>query len=141
MACVVRIYGSGLNCNGGGSLGNFGTRDYPEGTTLETVVTCGHPGLRLRINGVLQGQDDTYHPSNVTLTRVGCDDLAGDRCDCLNGGCVPASTYKTPGKYANFAACQSGCAKDSACTGECIPASEIAALQQAANKAQANCCK
>jgi hypothetical protein len=62
-------------------------------------------------------------------------------CDCVNGGCVPKTTYGTPGKYASLAACQSSCAKDSNCTGECVSSEEIAALQQAANKAQANCCK
>ena len=62
-------------------------------------------------------------------------------CDCDNGGCVPKTTYNTPGKYPSLAACQSACAKDSSCVGECIPTADIAALQQAANKAQANCCK
>jgi hypothetical protein len=61
--------------------------------------------------------------------------------DCVNGNCLPKVTYNTPGKYASLAACQSGCAKDSPCTGECIPSTDIAALQQAASKAQANCCK
>jgi hypothetical protein len=62
-------------------------------------------------------------------------------CDCVNGGCVPKTTYGTPGKFPNLAACQSACAKDSNCEGECVSSTEIAALQQAANKAKANCCK
>jgi hypothetical protein len=61
--------------------------------------------------------------------------------DCVNGGCVPKTTYSTPGKYASLAACQSGCAKDSPCTGECVPVTDVNALQQAAIKAKANCCK
>jgi hypothetical protein len=65
---------------------------------------------------------------------------ANQPCDCLNGGCIPASTYSTPGKYASLAACQSACAKDSNCAGECISSSEIAALKQAADNAISKMC-
>lgn len=61
--------------------------------------------------------------------------------DCLNGGCVAAKVYSTPGKYKNFDACQSSCAKDSNCTGECVPLEDIAALQQAASNLRARMCK
>jgi hypothetical protein len=65
----------------------------------------------------------------------------GDKpCDCINGGCINASTYNTPGKYANLSACQSGCAKDSNCIGECVSQPELAALQQAANNLQSKIC-
>jgi hypothetical protein len=60
--------------------------------------------------------------------------------DCLNGGCIPKTTYNTPGKYASLAACRSGCAKDSNCAGECVSAAEIAALQQAANLVRNKLC-
>jgi hypothetical protein len=141
MACVVQIYGSGLNCANGSSLGNYSTIDYPDGTTLVSVTTCGYPGLRPKINGVVGGVESTYHPSGITITRVGCDLDPNQKCDCLNGGCVPALTYNTPGKYANLAACESGCGKDSPCDGECVSAAEIAALQQAANALQSRLCK
>jgi hypothetical protein len=62
-------------------------------------------------------------------------------CDCLNGGCIPASTYGTPGAFPTLAACQSGCAKNSNCTGECVDPAEIAALQQAAATLQSKICK
>jgi hypothetical protein len=61
--------------------------------------------------------------------------------DCLNGGCVPKTTYNTPGVYVNLAACQSGCAKNSNCTGECVSSEELAALQQAANNLKSRLCK
>lgn len=61
--------------------------------------------------------------------------------DCINGGCVPKTTYMTPGKYENLAACQSGCAKDSPCTGECVSPEQIAALQQAASNVRSRLCK
>lgn len=60
--------------------------------------------------------------------------------DCINGGCVPKTTYNTPGVYANLAACQSGCAKNSPCNGECVGAAEIAALQQAVGNIKNRIC-
>jgi hypothetical protein len=62
-------------------------------------------------------------------------------CDCINGGCVPKTTYNTPGVFANLAACQSGCAKNSNCTGECVDPAEIAAHRQALNNLQAKICR
>jgi hypothetical protein len=140
MACLVRIYGAGLNCANGSSLGNFSSINYPEGTTLEPIITCGWPSLRPKINGVLQGSDYAYHPAGVTVTPVGCGPDPSSAYDCINGGCVPKATYNTPGKYANLAACESGCAKDSKCTGECVSSAELAALQQAANNLQSKIC-
>jgi len=61
--------------------------------------------------------------------------------DCINGACLPKITYSTPGKYANLAACNSGCAKDSNCTGECIPTADLAALQTATTNLISRYCK
>ena len=61
-------------------------------------------------------------------------------CDCVNGGCVPKATYNTPGAFATLAACQSGCAKNSNCAGECVDPAELAALQQAASNLQSKIC-
>jgi hypothetical protein len=69
-----------------------------------------------------------------------CNAISDQKCDCVNGGCITSTTYNTPGKYANLAACQSSCAKDSNCLGECVPLTEIAALQQAANSLQSRVC-
>jgi hypothetical protein len=83
----------------------------------------------------------TYALVSLSLCP-GCQDTSSpaDICDCLNGGCIPAALYGTPGKYANLAACQSACAKDSNCIGECVSPAEIAALQQAANNLQSKIC-
>jgi hypothetical protein len=83
-----------------------------------------------------------------TVTIVPCSNCAGcctdplpdGKCDCINGGCVPQATYNTPGKYANLAACESGCGKDSPCDGECVSATSIAVLQQAADIVQTRLC-
>jgi hypothetical protein len=85
---------------------------------------------------------------SATVTIVDCSFCAGcncgvsnnEPCDCLNGGCITAATYNTPGKYANLAACQSGCAKDSPCAGECVSAADLANLQQAAGLVQTRIC-
>jgi hypothetical protein len=61
-------------------------------------------------------------------------------CDCVNGGCVPKTTYNTPGFFPNLEACLSGCGQNSNCTGECVSAEELAALQQAANNLRARLC-
>ena len=84
-----------------------------------------------------------------TVKQVSCDNCPGccseplrsnQPFDCINGNCLPKSTYGTPGKYSSLAACQGGCAKDSNCTGECIDPAEIAALQQAAAAVRARLC-
>jgi len=61
--------------------------------------------------------------------------------DCINGGCIPSTTYNTPGIFANLAACQSGCAKNSNCVGECVSAAQIAALQAATSNLISRYCK
>jgi hypothetical protein len=61
--------------------------------------------------------------------------------DCINAICVPSTTYGTPGKYANIANCQGGCARSADCLGECIPAPEITALQQKACNLQSKFCR
>jgi hypothetical protein len=61
-------------------------------------------------------------------------------CDCVNGGCVSATLYNTPGVFANLAACQSGCAKNSNCTGECVDPAEIAALNQSISTLRSRIC-
>jgi hypothetical protein len=91
---------------------------------------------------------DNTSQQSLTVTVVdcalcagcNCADLGNETCDCINGGCVPAATYNTPGKYANLAACLSGCAKDSPCTGECVSAADLANLQQAAGLVQTRIC-
>ena len=61
--------------------------------------------------------------------------------DCLNGGCIPQNMYNTPGVFPSLAACQSGCAKNSNCTGECVDPAEIAAHRQALNNLQSKFCR
>jgi hypothetical protein len=127
-------------CNGG---------DYEFFVCADTLTTapggdCG--GVVFTVDGQVTGSARSTQIEVVDCAQcAGCNcvDPVGpnQKCDCVNGGCVPKTTYNTPGKYANLAACQSNCGKDSQCEGECVPSAEIAALKQAADKAQANCCK
>jgi hypothetical protein len=107
--------------------------------------TCGG-GYFLSVSNGYNASNASEKSGSVTIVPCSncagcCDDpLADGKCDCVNGGCVPQATYSTPGKYANLAACLSGCGKDSPCTEECVSAAELAALRQAANALQSRLC-
>jgi hypothetical protein len=136
-------FASGVGCD------NVSRSGYFCSELMEVVPggLCG--GVRLRdAEGLSDANPNFYSAKTQTVVQVSCSKCSGcctdldpsQKFDCINGGCVPASTYNTPGKYANAAACQSGCAKDSSCTGECVSAAEIAALGQALNNLQAKSC-
>lgn len=71
----------------------------------------------------------------------GCIPPPGTNYDCLNGLCRESSDYGTPGQYSSLPACQAACAGGSSCNGECVPLSEIAALEEAANGLRARLCE
>lgn len=104
--------------------------------------------------GYFSSADLGYNVDNAsekqgTVTQVSLSNCPGcappidptQSYDCLNGGCVPKTTYNTPGIFANLTACQSGCAKNSNCLGECVSPQELGALQAAANNLQSKFCK
>jgi hypothetical protein len=134
----------GVNISIAGATGDLIAAGY----TSMIVADCWEVGSSPR-NGwaghpYRDGDLITYEDFSGSCTNCETPDPPppqGTSYDCVNGGCVPKTTYKTPGKYATLAACQSGCAKDSNCTGECVSIAEIAALQQAANNLQARLCQ
>lgn len=83
-----------------------------------------------------------YQITNLSASEcTACQSLlSNSKYDCINGGCVPSTSYNTAGFYANLAACESGCAKNSPCNGECVGAAEIAELQQAAANIKSRLC-
>jgi hypothetical protein len=94
----------------------------------------------LKLSGEPDGACAYADESIVSATSSNC--VQSDKpCDCLNGDCVPKSTYGTPGLYANLDDCKAGCAKNAICTGECVDPAEIANLQQAVGKLQSKICK
>jgi hypothetical protein len=90
----------------------------------------------------LSGDPDGYctfpNESIVSSTSADCGSTTG--YDCLNGNCVNKTTYNTSGEYQSLAACQSACSGGTSCNGECIPASEITALNQAIADLQGRYC-
>jgi hypothetical protein len=138
--CTTTIYGEGGNCATGAGGGNWGYYSFAGYWVPVSHSVCGHTWTSLAKDGIKHPNANFFSFKTATFTYSGCDDARLGKCDCLNGGCVPASTYGTPGKYATLSACQSGCAKDSTCSGECVSAAEIAALQQAANNLQSRIC-
>ena len=133
------------NCDGSKNGG------YYCSSTMEWITTGGHIcGTGYFLAPDLNWKASTDSELAGTFSQVSCsfcsnccvDSISpNQKYDCINGGCVPKITYSTPGVFANLAACESGCAKNSNCTGECVSAPEIAALQQAANNLQAKNCK
>ena len=143
MACQTTVYGQGGDCPTGGPLGNFGSYVFAGKWTQTTVNVCSRSWIGIKdANGVNHPNSTYYafHPSGFSITYQGCDIVPNQPYDCVNGGCVPKETYKTPGAFASLAACQSGCAKNSNCTGECVNPAELAALQQAASNLQSKIC-
>jgi hypothetical protein len=111
------------------------------GYTRRIVADCWEPGSEVPApyTGWCLWNDEIF---TITSTPGACPSCNPDQpCDCVNGGCVPKTTYNTPGVFATLAACESGCAKNSNCTGECVDPAEIAAHRQALNNLQSKFCR
>ena len=142
MTCITRIRGYGGNCATGTSNNQLYNLTYPGICTVAQTPGCAGGLVSPRYpDGTIYSAH--YFSSVISLTYEGCDNSPppDQPYDCLNGGCVPKTTYNTPGVFATLAACQSGCAKNSDCVGECVSTGELAALQQAANNLQTKFCK
>jgi hypothetical protein len=135
-------YATAIDCYGG----------YHEGFSCSELLEIS-PGGGFCGGGAFVSRDLGLNQDNAsiqsgTLVEVGlsnCVDCNGIRpeepYDCVNGACLPARTYSTPGRYPNIAACQAACIRDSNCTGQCISTAELATLQQGANELQAKFCR
>jgi hypothetical protein len=159
--CQTIFHGQGGNCTTGGKLDNYGSTTFDGYWKATSHIVCGHTWLSpVDLLGKLHPQADNYafFPGTLTIEYLGdCSDYDPDfgsgsgsgsgsgintnqPCDCLNGGCIPASIYKTPGRYATLAACESGCANNSPCDGECVSTAAIANIEQAVNNLQSRLC-
>jgi hypothetical protein len=141
MACITRIQGYGANPQTGISNDTFYDLTYQGRCTLAQSPAFATGTLTPRY------PDGSFHPDHVfssvsSITYEGCDPLEpNQRNDCVNGSCLPLTIYGTPGVFASLAACQSGCAQNSNCTGECVDPTEIAGLRQALNNLQSKFCR
>lgn len=59
--------------------------------------------------------------------------------DCINGVCVLATVYNTPGQYASLSACQSACGV-APCDGVCLSNSEYDQIKNALLDSKAEVC-
>ena len=104
MTCTTTVYGSGLNVNSCGSLGNYGNYTFNGRATFVPVTFSGCAGLQLYLDGVNQGSEYIFYTDGHIVSTT-----CQTTYDCLNGACVLAATYSTPGKYASLADCNLVC--------------------------------
>jgi hypothetical protein len=121
-------------------------KDWDQTAPLPALIAVGSGSFgrgtytQYQITGGWQYQQTGWYTIELYL-KGDCGATSPEQpCDCINGGCVPKTTYNTPGKYASLALCQAGCAKDSACVGECVSPDQLAALQQAADLVKSKLC-
>ena len=141
MACITTVAGTGGNCNTGGSKNNYGVYTFPGYWVPVPHSVCGYTWTSLAKNGVKHPDANNWSFSTYAFSYSGCEPDPNKPCDCINGGCVPATMYDTPGLFPKLADCQSGCAPDSDCEGECVSSAEILTLQQSIGNLQSKICK
>ena len=59
-----------------------------------------------------------------SITRIECETPPVVQYDCINGACIPKTTFGTEGKYNSLAECQSNCGSSTnSCTAPniCVP--------------------
>jgi hypothetical protein len=97
------------------------------------------PNIQLiKLSGDPDGYCSFLDERIVSSSSANC---TGDvRYDCLNGNCKNKLDYNTPGIYNNLTDCQAACGSGTPCNGECIPAAEITALNQAITDLQGRYC-
>lgn len=61
------------------------------------------------VNGGIQGQCSSCEQQETPPSA---------KYDCINGACLPSTTYSTPGIYANLSECEINCGPG--CSGVCI---------------------
>jgi hypothetical protein len=164
--CQTIFHGQGGNCTTGGALDNYGSTTFDGYWHAVSHQVCGHTWLSpADANGNLHPDANNYafFPGSLTVEYTGdCLDYDGSHtggggsggsggsggggintnqpCDCLNGNCVPAATFKTPGYYPNLSTCEAGCVRGLPCNGECVSAAAIANIEQAVNNLQSRLC-
>ncbi|MBH8575784.1 hypothetical protein I8752_22825 [Nostocaceae cyanobacterium CENA369] len=91
--------------------------------------SAGNGGVWLFVDGSNVGGNGYYYqPSTATVNAVAdetptsgytssgsCATCRADKYDCLNGQCIPKTTYNTPGLYNSLEDCQAVCANGGAC--------------------------
>jgi hypothetical protein len=134
-------YADYINCFGQSGNGYF----CSEAMVYEPIGgTCGGGAYVSRDNGLNQSNASVRSGSLTEVGLSNCPNCLGIRpdepYDCINGTCLPARTYNTPGRFPNAGACGAGCLPDSSCKGKCIGADEIRSLQQRTQELRSRFC-
>ncbi|BAY10299.1 hypothetical protein [Calothrix sp. NIES-2098] len=102
-----------VNCAGASGSGYFCSESI---TYVPTGGGCG--------GGYFVSPDLGFNSANAselsgTVEEVSCSFCPGcctdPKYDCLNGSCVSASTYGTPGVFSSLSACESQCSANGNC--------------------------
>lgn len=140
MVCITRIIGFGVaGCPNDTPNGIEYNLTYIGRWILGVRPNCGTNSAPFSPEGIIHPSHTFSSVSSITYENCSAIDPNKPH-DCINGGCLPATVYNTPGIFATFASCESGCAKNSNCKGECVSVEELAALQQAANNLRGRLC-
>jgi hypothetical protein len=141
-----RLYITAVNgtaCGGGKAVKDVGL--VPAGTYIINFSYGAYCGSRVVVNGNYYFSDGIVETTaSLTLIEIAPElpfPLPLSPHDCINGSCIPQLQYSTPGQYPNLTACQSGCASNSNCVGECVSPQQLAALQAAADILKTKFCK
>jgi hypothetical protein len=129
------------------------------GTNAELRPADDVPGrVRLFIDGQNawgQGYGNTVASGTISQGKLpvvapytrgpfgSCDSCPDAKYDCINGQCVDAEQYKTPGLFESLDLCRSRCSLASGnqppCDGQCITNDEYAQIQSAIAQKQRDC--
>ena len=85
------------------------------------------------------GNTDANTFSNYQWLGVPSMSCASDeKYDCINGACIPKTTYDTPGLYQSLEDCEVACG--TGCSGKCISNSEWAQIEGLSNELKSTTC-
>ncbi len=107
---------SGLDTYSGYELDDPTWTLAPGSTTSWQLICVGTDGRSLS-SASINDPNSTLYSSSKTFVKSdpNCTTPTLSKYDCINGNCVPKSTYNTPGLYVSLADCQAVCANGGAC--------------------------
>lgn len=140
MVCAIRYYYANTSRPGDGD--GFYTKTVSNNTTSFGGLRFSSSGLQSYITLYYSSGSsqeillESTSSSQFTITQLS---LTGDCApppityyDCINGACLPKTTYNTPGIYASLLACEEVCG--TGCSGKCISNADWAAIEALAQK-------
>jgi hypothetical protein len=136
-AIVFRYAGNNYNNSTAGYendapyLKSIGGKDYLYSACDNRDMLGGEEWVG--ISGLAPIQSATF-----TKTDPNCGSQESIIYDCINGACIPKTTYNTPGLYQSLSECETACG--TGCSGKCISSSDWAQIEGLANKLKSKNC-